>query len=169
MRTAQSTTGTRRIPAQLAKLFALAVLGCGSPAARGNPPIDGGLIDVDVDIPAEAATPEGSSSAGCGTYTSGIPACDDCIHTSCCPEALACDTADDGGVNPSGLTRCEQLFDCILVCAAGKPDSGVAPPSYGACENTCRPGFTGAQQLNVMGLDTCIGLLCSTPCMVQTP
>jgi hypothetical protein len=136
---------------------------CGSPKGGTTVEMNDGGMGSDTPAPES-----GTAATGCGSYSSGFPVCDQCIQTSCCPEALACSTPDDGGVNSAGLTRCEQLFNCILVCAAGKPDSGVSPPSYGACENMCDPGYSANEYLSVTAIDTCIGTLCQFSCPVQT-
>jgi hypothetical protein len=130
---------------------------CAVAACSGTP--DGGDAGT-----ASAGDGGGTGAAGCGTYSSGFPACDQCVHQSCCVESAAC----SAGVE-AGESTCEQLFGCILTCAATPGADGAAPPSYGACENQCRPGFSTDDYRNEMALDSCIGLQCKNDCPIAHP
>ena len=127
----------------------------GSTGSAGSPASGGG-------VPGEQTGYGSVDSGACGTYTSGYPACDACIHTTvCCQAAAACDARTGKAANGE-LSGCEGYLKCLLTCTAPPADSGVQQ-TYGACRDLCAPGFTGDEQLYAEGLnqcvvDSCVGL-----------
>ena len=109
-----------------------------------------------------------NSSAGsdCGNFKSGDQTCDDCIQQqpTCCSSAKACAAADDGGVDATGHSRCEQLLDCAYKCASTPGAGGAAPPSYTQCEVTCKQSYNESEYDLANGISACVSALCSQQC-----
>ncbi len=108
----------------------------------------------------------GSDVSSCGNFSSGDATCDQCIQeeSPCCNSARACATADDGGVDNAGKTRCQQLLDCIYNCASGLSGSGGTPPSYTQCQVTCATAYNDTEYDSAIGIVACVQALCSQQC-----
>jgi hypothetical protein len=129
-------------------------------AAAHDGSTDASSTSVDADLGGMDA------SSSCGSYTSGVTSCDQCIQTACCGESAQCSNPGDGGVDDAGRTRCEALLRCALECSAPPSDGGTAP-SYEACWLQCKGPYSSDEQLAAMGLESCIGLSCPYDCTVQ--
>ena len=91
--------------------------------------------------PYEADTDDWRLDA-CGLVSS-VPACDQCMRSSCCGEALSCDQDE----------QCGQLTDCLSTC--GYQDAN--------CINPCERSFpAGVAPYNA--LMRCLGQSCNGAC-----
>src|SRR5579884_3787569 len=85
-----------------------------------------------------ASSDTGADGGGCVLpITTGAAACDQCVEAHCCPQAAACDTPGDGGVNDAGLTECEQLTGCVSDCIAA--DGGTSSSCFDLCKGAYSP------------------------------
>jgi hypothetical protein len=105
----------------------------------------------------DSAVGEGDSAVGeggsCEDFTTGDPACDECVAANCCAAAAACNAGDVTGAGNGSGTACEQIVSCIEdACAEG----GV----FGECVVGCSPDEVSPAD----ALLTCVSTSCSTEC-----
>jgi hypothetical protein len=137
----------------------------------------GGSDDSATDSPsadgASSSSSSGGSSSGsssgvadsgeagtCSAVTVFDPmTCDDCMKANCCDPLVACETADDAGLDDAGNSACMALFTCALGYAATSDaglDDAVTTCNGGA-------GATGAST-TLTTLLTCATTSCSAQC-----
>lgn len=87
----------------------------------------------------------GSDAGGCGDFGQ-VPACKDCLDSSCCSQAGAC----------AASTDCSAMIECARKC-----------PNPGDTGSTCVQDCAKAHNLggtSCNGLILCMGTSCSTVC-----
>jgi len=158
-----------------ASVAAAAVVACSSTTTATPPPpgddagdaapapvADSAAVDTGT-TPAEdtgttPATDAGEDAGTCAvTLSTGDPACDTCVATTCCSQLTGCDTADSAGTDDAGFSACEQLLACIndVNTADGGTDGGAT---------TCNPSYSASEQTSATAVLTCIESGCATQC-----
>jgi hypothetical protein len=79
------------------------------------------------------------------------------MEANCCAQLVACDAADEAGVDDAGLTSCEESLSCVVGLVG--PDSGVDQAL-----SDCFAGDASAAPTSLTDLLTCASTMCATQC-----
>jgi hypothetical protein len=138
----------------------------GSDARETSTPPDTGTGTPDTGTGADTSKPDvGVAETGpdAGTCSAslviGSAACDLCMKAQCCGAMVACDMADDAGVDDGGASACVQLLKCTAdLCNA--MDGG----SLRDCLSTCGASYTTSEQNSGTAVISCAETHCSSEC-----
>jgi hypothetical protein len=113
---------------------------------------------ADTSVEETSTTESGATDAATCSVAldTGSTDCDTCAATSCCSALMACDTADDAGLDEAGFSRCEGLLTCLN--DVNNSDSGEDAGS------TCDPSYTATEVTNATAVFTCLHTSCATQC-----
>ncbi len=107
----------------------------------------------------------GADSSSCPvSINTGSAACDQCTGASCCAEFVACDTADDAGVDDAGLSACEQLTTQVSECVIGRPDAGLDAGTFSSCYALWKDAYSVSAQQEAQALFSCLSAKCPQAC-----